>query len=103
MKSNEPGNADPNLAIVFDLETTGLESEHDAIIEIGAVPIVDGRVREDCAFHSLVDPDRSFECDPSFAIASHGGPIRDFARPPCISTPSGSMPTRATCARMPAL
>jgi DNA polymerase III epsilon subunit family exonuclease len=44
--------------IVFDVETTGLEAGSDDLIELGAVPIIDGAIREDCAFQSLVDPDR---------------------------------------------
>ncbi len=57
------------VIIGFDLETTGLEPSRETIIEIGAVPIIDGVVREDCAFHSLVDPDRPIPPD---STAIHG-------------------------------
>lgn len=58
--------SDSEVLIVFDLETTGLDpSEGHEIIEIGAVPIIDGKVREDCAFHALVDPDRPIPPDSS--------------------------------------
>lgn len=59
----------PEVIIAFDLETTGLDPSRDEIIEIGAVPIIDGEVREDCAFHSLVDPDRQIPPD---STAIHG-------------------------------
>lgn len=50
--------------IVFDLETTGTEPDKgDEIVEIGAVPIIDGRIREDCAFLTLVDPDRAIPAE----------------------------------------
>ena len=57
------------VIIGFDLETTGLDPARETIIEIGAIPIIDGAEREDCAFHSLVDPDRPI---PGDATAVHG-------------------------------
>lgn len=58
------------ILIVFDTETTGLEAAGgDEIIEIGAVPVIDGRIREDCAFQSLIDPDRPIPPD---ATRVHG-------------------------------
>lgn len=42
--------------IAFDLETTGLNFEQDAITEIGAVRIVEGKVTE--SFDTFVDPGR---------------------------------------------
>jgi DNA polymerase-3 subunit epsilon len=57
------------VIIAFDLETTGLDASRDEIVEIGAIPIIDGVVREDCAFHSLVDPDRPIPPD---ATQIHG-------------------------------
>ncbi|MDL2343443.1 3'-5' exonuclease [Deinococcus sp. MIMF12] len=42
--------------VVFDLETTGLSPERDAIVEIGAMRVRDGRVREDERFETLVRP-----------------------------------------------
>lgn len=65
-----PSPSSSEVFIVFDLETTGLKpSDGHEIIEIGAVPIIDGRIREDCAFQSLVDPDRAIPPDSS---AVHG-------------------------------
>ena len=59
----------PEIIIAFDLETTGLDAGRDEIIEIGAVPIIDGVVRDDCAFHALIDPDRTIPPD---STAIHG-------------------------------
>ncbi|GGM11819.1 3'-5' exonuclease [Deinococcus aerophilus] len=42
--------------VVFDLETTGLSPERDAVVEIGAVRIIDGRVEETQKFETLVRP-----------------------------------------------
>jgi DNA polymerase-3 subunit epsilon len=59
-----------DVFIVFDLETTGLDAEKgDEIVEFGAVPIIEGRLRPDCAFQALVDPDRPI---PAEAAAIHG-------------------------------
>lgn len=41
---------------VFDLETTGIRSDYDAIIEISAVKVTDGRVAD--TFSSLINPER---------------------------------------------
>ncbi|MCB9451682.1 MAG: DEAD/DEAH box helicase family protein [Anaerolineaceae bacterium] len=43
--------------VALDLETTGLSAESDAIIEVGAVRLVDGQIVEE--FGTLVHPDRS--------------------------------------------
>lgn len=40
--------------VVFDIETTGLDSENDQIIELGAVKIVDGNIME--KFSTFVKP-----------------------------------------------
>lgn len=58
-----------DVIIAFDLETTGLDPSREEIVEVGAVPIIDGVVREDCAFHALVDPDRPI---PAEATGIHG-------------------------------
>ncbi len=42
--------------VAFDLETTGLDARHDAIIEIGAVRVRDGEVVD--KFSSFADPGR---------------------------------------------
>lgn len=42
--------------VVFDLETTGLSPERDAIVEIGAMRVSGGRVIEDSAYQTLVRP-----------------------------------------------
>nr|WP_256487905.1 3'-5' exonuclease [Deinococcus sp. HSC-46F16] len=42
--------------VVFDLETTGLSPERDAIVEIGAMRVRDGRVLDDERFETLVRP-----------------------------------------------
>jgi len=44
------------IYVALDLETTGLRSEHDAIIEIGAVKFREGEVLE--TWSSLVNPQR---------------------------------------------
>ena len=38
-------------------------AQGERIVEIGAVPIIDGTIREDCAFQVLVDPDRPIPAD----------------------------------------
>ena len=40
--------------IVFDIETTGLDLSNDEIIELGAVKVVDGKIKE--KFNTLVKP-----------------------------------------------
>ncbi len=45
--------------VAFDLETTGLSSKHDRIIEIGAVILKNGE--EIDRFQSFVDPERTIE------------------------------------------
>lgn len=42
--------------VVFDLETTGLSPERDAIVEIGALRIRDGQVQASERFETLVRP-----------------------------------------------
>lgn len=48
-----------NTFVSIDLETTGLNPRRDRIIEIGALKVVDGEVREQ--FASLVNPGRKLE------------------------------------------
>lgn len=42
--------------VVFDLETTGLHPQHDAVCEIGAVRVQDGRLQEE--YTTMVNPER---------------------------------------------
>ncbi len=51
--------------VVFDLETTGLSPERDAIVEIGALRIRDGQVAESERFETLVRP-----------VGARGEPLR---------------------------
>ena len=46
-----------NKFVVFDLETTGLNTETDEIIELGAVKLEEGKIVE--YYNTLVDPKRS--------------------------------------------
>jgi DNA polymerase-3 subunit epsilon len=55
---------------VIDIETTGLYPERgDRILEIAAVPVMEGRIRMECAFDRLVNPKRPI---PSEATRIHG-------------------------------
>lgn len=71
--------------VAFDLETTGIQPEADAIVEIGAVRFIDGIPQ--APFSALVNPMRKIPPD---AIAVHGitdaevsdkPPIRDHMAP----------------------
>lgn len=42
--------------VVFDIETTGFNSVNDRIIEIGAVRVVEGEIKE--TFSEFVNPER---------------------------------------------
>jgi DNA polymerase III subunit epsilon len=54
---------------VFDLETTGLDVENDAIVSVGAVRVLGSRVLASENFSTLVDPGRPI---PPASTAIHG-------------------------------
>src|SRR5918993_2417054 len=54
---------------VLDLETTGLDPNSDAIVAVGGLRVLGGRVTAASAFHLLVRPDRDV---PAEAIRIHG-------------------------------
>ncbi len=53
----------PGTYVVFDLETTGTEANKDAIIEIGACKIENGKITE--TFSTFVNPERHIPADAS--------------------------------------
>lgn len=71
----KPVKADAQTALsdltstVFDTETTGLDPERDALIQIGAVRVVRGRLIEAEAFDALIDPGRAI---PPVSTKIHG-------------------------------
>jgi len=54
---------------IFDTETTGLDPQHDEIVAIGAVRVLNGRVLRQEIFDQLIDPQRPI---PHIATAIHG-------------------------------
>ncbi|MCR9125825.1 MAG: 3'-5' exonuclease [Rhodobacteraceae bacterium] len=55
--------------MVFDSETTGLNPETDAVVQLGAVRVVNGRIVPGEVFETLVDPGRPI---PAAATRVHG-------------------------------
>ena len=66
-------------AIVFDTETTGLDTTSDHIIQIGAVRLASGRIERADIFDELVDPSVPI---PEKATAIHGISDKDVANAP---------------------
>lgn len=54
---------------VFDSETTGLDPKTDAVVQLGAVRVVNGKVIETETFDTLVNPARPI---PAYSTAVHG-------------------------------
>ncbi|MCF8043503.1 MAG: 3'-5' exonuclease [Desulfarculaceae bacterium] len=55
--------------VVLDTETTGMDPETDRVVSVGAVRVVQGRVRLGEAFSELVNPGRDI---PAMAVKVHG-------------------------------
>lgn len=55
--------------VVFDFETTGLDTSNDEIVSIGAVRVLGARVLESETYATLVDPGRPI---PAASTAIHG-------------------------------
>ena len=68
-----------NNFVALDLETTGLSPQNDAIIEVGAVRVRDGRISEE--FSRLIDPGRAL---PRFITRLTGITDADLKGQPAI-------------------
>lgn len=66
---------------IFDLETTGISVVNDAVIEISAVKVIDGKVEDE--FSSLVNPKRPI---PFYASSVNGIYDDMVADAPCFET-----------------
>ncbi len=69
-----------NQYVIFDLETTGLNSKYAEIIEISALKIIDGSVADE--FNTLVKP---FNAIDASATAVNGITNNMVANAPCIT------------------
>ena len=70
-------------AVVLDTETTAIEPQSARVIEIAAVVIRDGAVRQNEAFCRFIDPQEPI---PTSATAVHGIRDRDIAGAPVFDT-----------------
>ena len=70
----------PNY-VVFDLETTGMFSSSDRVVEISAVKVINGKVVDE--FSTLVNPERHI---PSFVVDIHGISDDMVKDSPCFKT-----------------
>ncbi len=70
--------------VAFDLETTGLDPDHDEIVQIGAVRILGDRLLRGEIFDQLVDPERPI---PATSTRFHGitDSMVEDAPPPAIA------------------
>lgn len=55
--------------VVFDSETTGLDPQQDAVVQLGAVRVVNGKVIETETYETLVNPGRTI---PASSTRVHG-------------------------------
>jgi DNA polymerase III subunit epsilon len=69
--------------IAIDTELTGLNEKKDAIISIGAVPMIGTRIELGNTFHQLVKPDSKFKPD---SVIIHGITPSDVLEKPNIDT-----------------
>lgn len=68
--------------VVFDLETTGLDTENDSIIEIGAIKVRDGEVVEE--FNELINPGFSIPLEITRINGIDNSLVRDADYPPNV-------------------
>lgn len=68
--------------VVFDIETTGLDTQNDSIIEIGAVKVVDDEVVEE--FEELINPGFSIPDHITRINGIDNALVRDADYPPNV-------------------
>jgi DNA polymerase-3 subunit epsilon len=72
--------------VAFDLEGTGSQDrQNEAILEVGVVPLADGRPHLSSAYHSLVNPGRRIPRRPWISTALTGDALA--SAPPLDTTP----------------
>ncbi len=84
--------------IALDLETTGLDAGADAIIEIGAVRLIDGQVVDEYA--TLINPDRPL---PDYITFLTGITDQDFQARPSTATQPARPPAPRIIEVIPAI